>query len=49
MGWRIPLGLASPAAWGRTSAALEYVGLVFHGVSVTHLDALSHILWGGQM
>lgn len=39
----------SPAARGRTRAALEYVGLVFHGVSVTHLDALSHILWDGQM
>jgi kynurenine formamidase len=41
--------MASPADRGRTSAALEYVGLVFHGVSVTHVDALAHIFWDGQM
>jgi kynurenine formamidase len=44
-----PARVASPAARGRTRAALEYIGLVFHGVSVTHLDALSHIMWDGQM
>jgi kynurenine formamidase len=34
---------------GRAGGAQEYIGLVFHGFDVTHLDALSHIFWDGQM
>jgi kynurenine formamidase len=33
----------------RAVAALEYLGLIFHGVRVTHLDALSHVFWDGKM
>jgi kynurenine formamidase len=33
----------------RWSGASEFVGLVFHGYSVTHLDALSHYFWDGRM
>ncbi len=33
----------------RQAGAAEYVGLVFHGYSVTHLDALSHIFWDGRL
>jgi kynurenine formamidase len=29
--------------------ALEHIGLVYHGYTVTHLDALSHIFWNGHM
>lgn len=33
----------------RQAGALEYIGMIFHGFSVTHLDALSHIFWDGKM
>jgi len=33
----------------RFGGAAEYIGLVFHGYSVTHLDALSHYFWDGKM
>jgi kynurenine formamidase len=33
----------------RVASALEYIGYVFHGYSVTHLDALSHVFWDGRM
>jgi kynurenine formamidase len=33
----------------RVSIAVEYIGYVFHGYSVTHLDALSHVFWDGKM
>ncbi len=49
-------GLADPeraaAAGGsppRWAGASEFIGLVFHGYSVTHLDALSHYFWDGNM
>ena len=29
--------------------AAEYVGMVFHGNTITHIDALSHYSWQGQM
>lgn len=32
-------------AWG----PMEYFGLVFHGFDVTHLDALAHGVWDGQL
>jgi kynurenine formamidase len=33
----------------RVHGASEYLGMVFHGFTVTHLDALSHVFWDGQM
>jgi kynurenine formamidase len=33
----------------RQAGALEYIGMIFHGFSVTHLDALSHIFWDHKM
>jgi len=33
----------------RGGGALEHIGLVYHGYTVTHLDALSHIFWDKQM
>lgn len=33
----------------RVASAVEYIGYVFHGYSVTHLDALSHVFWDGKM
>src|SRR5262249_45518348 len=29
----------------RAAGALEYFGCVFHGVNITHIDALSHVFW----
>lgn len=29
--------------------AADYVGVAYHGPRVTHLDALCHVLWDGQM
>jgi kynurenine formamidase len=29
--------------------AMDYFGLVFHGHSITHVDALSHFMWGDKM
>jgi kynurenine formamidase len=42
-------GLTEGEAGRRWAGASEYVGLVFHGYSVTHLDALSHYFWDGKM
>jgi kynurenine formamidase len=33
----------------RFAGASEFIGLVFHGLNVTHLDALSHSFWDGKM
>ncbi|HZU78389.1 MAG TPA: cyclase family protein [Acidimicrobiales bacterium] len=33
----------------RQAGALEWIGMMFHGFSVTHLDALSHIFWDRRM
>lgn len=32
----------------RSSGAGEYIGLVYHGHFVTHVDGLSHIFWDGR-
>lgn len=29
-------------------AAVDYIGLLFHGYATTHIDALCHIFWEGQ-
>jgi kynurenine formamidase len=31
------------------STSSEFISLVFHGAAITHLDALSHVHWDGQM
>ena len=32
-----------------TQHAGDFIGMVFHGLSITHLDALSHLFWNGKM
>jgi kynurenine formamidase len=32
----------------RSAGAGEYIGLIYHGHSVTHIDGLSHIFWDGK-
>ncbi len=29
-------------------AAIDYIGMVFHGVAVTHVDSLAHFFWNGK-
>jgi kynurenine formamidase len=33
----------------RGSGAVEYIGFVFHGFDITHVDALSHVHWDRKM
>lgn len=33
----------------RVHGAAEYIGMVFHGFAVTHVDALSHVFWDRSM
>ncbi len=33
----------------RSFGASEYIGFVFHGLNITHIDALSHVFWDGRM
>jgi kynurenine formamidase len=30
------------------AAAIDYIGMVFHGVAVTHVDSLAHFFWQGK-
>jgi kynurenine formamidase len=30
------------------AAAIDYFGMVFHGVAVTHVDSLAHFFWEGK-
>jgi kynurenine formamidase len=34
---------------GPRQVASDFFGMVFHGITVTHIDALSHIFWEGKM
>ena len=34
---------------GHAGAAMEFIGLVFHGLAITHIDALSHVFWERKM
>jgi kynurenine formamidase len=34
---------------GRGAMASEWVGMLYHGVETTHLDALSHMAWDGHL
>lgn len=33
----------------RQIACNEYIGLIFHGRRITHLDAPAHVIWNGRM
>ncbi len=30
------------------AAAIDYIGMVFHGVAITHVDSLAHFFWEGK-
>ena len=30
------------------AAAVDYIGMVFHGVAITHVDSLAHFFWNGK-
>ncbi len=34
---------------GELQAASDYIGMVFHGFMITHVDSLSHIFWRGKL
>lgn len=34
---------------GCMGTASEFISMVFHGRTITHLDALSHVFWNGRM
>ncbi|MGE0821627.1 MAG: cyclase family protein [Candidatus Binatia bacterium] len=38
-----------PIRRGNSKAAVDYVGLVYHGVTVTHMDALCHVEYQGKL
>jgi len=38
-----------PIRRGKSKAAVDYVGLVYHGVTVTHMDALCHVEYEGKL
>ena len=40
-----------PTALGRgdLGSAVEFVGLVYHGTNVTHIDSVAHLFWKGQI
>ena len=44
-GWVTPAGPSR----GPRQIASDFFGMVFHGITVTHIDALSHIFWDGKM
>ena len=44
-GWDSPNKFTSR----ETQAATDYVGMVFHGHTVTHVDSLAHFFWKGRM
>ena len=38
-----------PARKRRRRGASEFIGMVFHGQAITHIDSLSHYSWQGKM
>jgi len=38
-----------PVRRGSSKAAVDYFGLVYHGLTVTHMDALCHVEYQGQL
>jgi kynurenine formamidase len=47
-GWHDPEKVSTRGAM-KMGGALEYIGLVYHGYAVTHVDGLCHIFWDGKM
>lgn len=43
---RVPPAYAELAGTG--ASAIEYIGMVFHGDGITHLDAPGHMFWDGK-
>jgi kynurenine formamidase len=41
--------VVQPDRAGRSAGAGEYLGIVYHGYTVTHVDGLCHIFWDGRM
>jgi kynurenine formamidase len=41
--------VVQPGREGRSSGAGEYLGIVYHGYTVTHVDGLCHVFWDGRM
>ena len=39
----------SPERLLQRRGAAEFIGMVFHGYSITHVDAPSHYFWAGKM
>ena len=39
----------SPERQFNRQGAAEFIGMVFHGVTITHIDAMSHYSWKGRM
>ena len=39
----------SPERQYNRRGAAEFIGMVFHGQSITHIDAMSHYSWKGKM
>src|SRR5207302_7077079 len=48
---RFMLGTGEAAAppGVRGGGAMEFIGLAYHGYTVTHIDGLSHVFWDGRM
>lgn len=42
-------GRRSLMGTARAGGAQEFIGMVFHGLDVTHLDSLAHIFWDGKL
>ena len=44
-------GYVTPSGPGRgpRQVASDFFGMAFHGITITHIDALSHIFWEGKM
>jgi kynurenine formamidase len=34
---------------GQSQGSSDFIGMAFHGTSITHLDSLCHMFWNGQM
>ena len=45
---RVPSPLARSMG-PRVTYPMEYIGMVFHGSGITHLDGLSHVIWDGRL
>ena len=41
--------LPDPAGGTRHGFAWEFIGLIYHGFAVTHLDSIAHVFWDKKM